>query len=106
MSWGTLGTVRPFSNFHPERDAIELQSALEKKGTVGSAFLGGNSHYLCITTLYPPDSDTLTVVRILTNRSNDQRQAIAKTFEAVAQKVMDLAQFNFRYSDLERLDRM
>lgn len=42
MSWGTLGTVRPFSNFHPERDAMELQSALEKKGSVASAFLGGN----------------------------------------------------------------
>lgn len=48
MSWGTLGTVRPFSNFHPERDAMELQSALEKKGSVASAFLGGTPHYPCI----------------------------------------------------------
>lgn len=48
MSWGTLGTVRPFSNFHPQRDAVELQSALEKKGSAASASLGGNSHYLCV----------------------------------------------------------
>ncbi|CAG11083.1 unnamed protein product, partial [Tetraodon nigroviridis] len=69
MSWGTLGTVRPFSNFHPERDALELQSALEKKGSV----------------------DTVTLVRILTNRSNAQRQLIAKTFEEVAQKSLEAA---------------
>lgn len=66
MSWGTLGTVRPFSNFHPERDAMELQSALEKK-------------------------DTATLVRILTNRSNAQRQIIAKTFTEVAQKGLEAA---------------
>lgn len=34
MSWGTLGTVRPFSNFHPERDVLEIQSAVERKGRV------------------------------------------------------------------------
>lgn len=98
MSWGTLGTVRPFSNFHPERDAMELQSALEKKGSVGSAFPGGNSYYLFIIpeflTVYSPDLDTVTLVRILTNRSNAQRQIIAKTFAEVAQKVIVLAQFN------------
>lgn len=32
MSWGTLGTVRPFPNFHPDRDVMEIQSALERKG--------------------------------------------------------------------------
>lgn len=98
MCWGTLGTVRPFSNFHPERDAMELLSALEKKGSVGSAFQGRNSYYLCIIpefqTLYSPDSDTGTLVKILTNRSNAQRQVIVKTFEDVAQKVIDLAQFS------------
>lgn len=86
MSWGTLGTVRPFSNFHPERDAVELLSALDKKGS-------GNSHYLQnnpeILTLNPTDSDTVTLVRILTNRSNAQRQVIAKTFGEIAQKVTD-----------------
>lgn len=98
MSWGTLGTVRPFSNFHPERDAMELQTALEKKGSVRSAFLGGNSHYLCIIpdflTLYSPDSDTVTLMGILTNRSNAQRQVIAKAFEEVTQKVIDLVELN------------
>lgn len=64
MWWGTMGTVRPFSNFHPERDVAELQEALEKK-------------------------DTVTLVRILTNRSNAQRQLISSTFEEVTQK--DLA---------------
>uniref|UniRef100_A0A674P1I5 Annexin n=1 Tax=Takifugu rubripes TaxID=31033 RepID=A0A674P1I5_TAKRU len=64
MSWGTLGTVRPFPNFHPERDAVELQAALEKK-------------------------DTVTLVRILTNRSNAQRQVLAKTFEDITQKDLE-----------------
>lgn len=61
MCWGTLGTVRPFSNFHQDRDAKEIQAALEKK-------------------------DAGTLVRILTNRSNAQRQVIAKTFEDITQK--------------------
>lgn len=64
MCWGTLGTVRPFSNFHPDRDAMEIQAALDKK-------------------------DTVTLVTILTNRSNDQRQVIASTFEELTHK--DLA---------------
>ncbi|TNM93020.1 hypothetical protein fugu_018422 [Takifugu bimaculatus] len=64
MSWGTLGTVRPFPNFHPERDAVELQAALEKK-------------------------DTVTLVRILTNRSNAQRQVLAQTFEDITQKDLE-----------------
>uniref|UniRef100_A0A3Q3JB35 Annexin n=1 Tax=Monopterus albus TaxID=43700 RepID=A0A3Q3JB35_MONAL len=61
MCWGTLGTVRPFSNFRPDRDFIELQAALEKK-------------------------DTVNLVRILTNRNNAQRQVIAKTFEDITHK--------------------
>ncbi|XP_026156028.1 annexin A2 [Mastacembelus armatus] len=64
MCWGTLGTVRPFSNFHPEQDVMEIQAALEKK-------------------------DSGTLVRILTNRNNAQRQEIAKLFEEKTQK--DLA---------------
>ncbi|CAN9504229.1 unnamed protein product [Ophioblennius macclurei] len=64
MSWGTLGTVRPFSNFHPDRDAAEIQAALENK-------------------------DVVTLVRILTNRSNAQRQTISQTFEELLHK--DLA---------------
>ncbi|XP_075867619.1 annexin A2 isoform X1 [Nelusetta ayraudi] len=61
MSWGTLGTVRPFPNFHPDRDVMEIQSALERK-------------------------DAVTLVRILTNRNNDQRQEIVKTFKEITQK--------------------
>ncbi|XP_071355716.1 annexin A2 isoform X2 [Trachinotus anak] len=61
MCWGTLGTVRPFSNFHPDRDVAEIQEALEKK-------------------------DAVTLVRILTNRSNDQRQVITSTFEEITHK--------------------
>lgn len=34
MSWGTLGTVRPFSNFHLDRDLMEVKTALERKGSV------------------------------------------------------------------------
>ncbi|KAI3358748.1 hypothetical protein L3Q82_015157 [Scortum barcoo] len=64
MCWGTLGTVRPFSNFHPDRDVAEIQAALETK-------------------------DAVTLVSILTNRNNAQRQVIAKTFEETTQK--DLA---------------
>lgn len=61
MCWGTLGTVRPFSNFQPDRDAIEIGNALERK-------------------------DTGTILRILTNRNNAQRQVIAKNFEELTHK--------------------
>uniref|UniRef100_A0A3Q0S0K9 Annexin A14 n=1 Tax=Amphilophus citrinellus TaxID=61819 RepID=A0A3Q0S0K9_AMPCI len=61
MCWGTLGTVRPFSNFHPDRDVMAIKAALENK-------------------------DTVTLVRILTNRSNAQRQVIAEAFKASTQK--------------------
>lgn len=44
-----------------------------------------------ILTLISTDSDTVTLVRILTNRSNAQRQALAKTFEEITQKVINLA---------------
>ncbi|XP_034400333.1 annexin A2 [Cyclopterus lumpus] len=64
MCWGTLGTVRPFPNFYPEQDVVKIQAALERK-------------------------DAVTLVRILTNRTNAQRQVIANTFEELTQK--DLA---------------
>lgn len=94
MCWGTLGTVRPFPNFHPERDAVVLQAALEKKG---SMFCFPFPFFLTIPlilTLISTDSDTVTLVRILTNRSNAQRQALAKTFEEITQKVINSAPFN------------
>ncbi|TNN31660.1 Annexin A2-A [Liparis tanakae] len=63
MCWGTLGTVRPFPNFHAERDVVEIQAALDSK-------------------------DVVTLVRILTNRTNAQRQAIADAFEELTQKAL------------------
>ncbi|XP_043995439.1 annexin A2 isoform X1 [Gambusia affinis] len=56
MWWGTLGTIRPFPNFHPDRDAADIQAALERK-------------------------DMTALVRILTNRNNAQRQAVAQSFQ-------------------------
>ncbi|KAL4646695.1 annexin A2-like [Arapaima gigas] len=61
MWWGTLGTIRPFPNFNPQKDACEVQAALEKK-------------------------DVNTLVRILTNRSNAQRQFIAQAYHSLAGK--------------------
>ncbi|XP_068603536.1 annexin A2 [Brachionichthys hirsutus] len=78
MCWGTLGTVRPFSNFHPDRDVLELQTALEKK-------------------------DSMTLVRILANRNNAQRQVIAKTFEEITQKNLVAGLKKALSGDLESL---
>lgn len=78
MFWGTLGTVRPFSNFNPEGDVTEIQAALEKK-------------------------DAVNLVRILTNRSNAQRQAIAKTFEETTKKDLPSALKKALSGDLEAL---
>ncbi|XP_010883428.2 annexin A2 [Esox lucius] len=63
MWWGTLGTVRPFPNFNAEKDARVIQNALESKG-----------------------SDLNTLVRILTNRNNAQRQSIAQSYHNLAKK--------------------
>ncbi|XP_010862305.1 annexin A2 isoform X1 [Esox lucius] len=63
MSWGTLGTIRPFFNFNAERDAQDIQAALEQKGTVSMS------------------NDAVTLVKILTNCDNAQRQIIAQTFK-------------------------
>ncbi|XP_061597076.1 annexin A2 [Cololabis saira] len=78
MSWGTLGTVRPFTNFQPERDVMEVQAALEKK-------------------------DTVTLVRILTNRNNAQRQVISRTFEEKSGKNLSVALKKSMSGDLEDL---
>ncbi|XP_028317263.1 annexin A2 [Gouania willdenowi] len=76
MWWGTLGTVRPFSNFNPDKDAMELQAALEKK-------------------------DVNTVVRILSNRNNAQRQVISQTFEELIHKDLQTALKKVLSGDLE-----
>lgn len=49
MWWGTLGTVRPFSNFNPEQDAMEIQAALEKKGASPSRLQVGLDGVLLTT---------------------------------------------------------
>ncbi|XP_077599461.1 annexin A2 isoform X2 [Stigmatopora nigra] len=66
MCWGTLGTVRPFSKFHPQNDVMRIHQALEKK-------------------------DVTTLVSVLTNRNNAQRRIIAETFiEATERDLVDL----------------
>ncbi|KAL2084540.1 hypothetical protein ACEWY4_020058 [Coilia grayii] len=61
MWWGTLGTVRPFPGFDADKDVRDIQIAVEKK-------------------------DVATLVRILTNRNNAQRQQIAESFHKASQK--------------------
>lgn len=61
MSWGTLGTLRPFPDFHADRDVLAIQTALEQK-------------------------DANTLVRILTNRSNAQRQQILQIYQSIKKK--------------------
>ncbi|XP_072572263.1 annexin A2 isoform X2 [Paramormyrops kingsleyae] len=63
MWWGTLGTVRPFPGFNPQKDAQEIKTALEKK-------------------------DGNTLVRILTNRTNAQRQLLARAYHNLTGKDM------------------
>ncbi|XP_069041063.1 annexin A2-like isoform X2 [Lepisosteus oculatus] len=58
MSWGTLGTIRPFPNFRPERDARQIAVAMANK-------------------------DVSSLVRVLTNRTNAQRQQIAEMYRGV-----------------------
>lgn len=90
MSWGTLGTVRPFSNFRADRDAAEIQSALERKGRrVSAARFRRTSRRP--SSRCAPHPDAVNLVRVLTNRSNAQRQLIADAFREMAQKVREEA---------------
>ncbi|KAL6467619.1 hypothetical protein MHYP_G00232960 [Metynnis hypsauchen] len=63
MWWGTLGTVRPFQPFHPDVDARQIYAALDNKAV-----------------------DVMTLIRILINRTNAQRQDIAVAYNDFAQK--------------------
>ncbi|XP_042202544.1 annexin A2-like [Callorhinchus milii] len=56
-AWGTLATVKPFSNFDEENDAQTLFKALNTKGV-----------------------DEATILNVLTNRTNEQRQSISRAF--------------------------
>uniref|UniRef100_A0A670K7Y3 Annexin n=1 Tax=Podarcis muralis TaxID=64176 RepID=A0A670K7Y3_PODMU len=55
--WGTLGTIRPHLNFEVEKDVHALLDAVSGKGV-----------------------EYVTVIDLLTNRSNEQRQQIAEEF--------------------------
>ncbi|XP_067281558.1 annexin A2 [Pseudorasbora parva] len=78
MWWGTLGSVRPFPNFRPERDAAILHTALEKK-------------------------DVSTIVGLLTNRSNAQRQTLARVYKSVSQKELHASLKKVLSGDLQSL---
>jgi len=78
MSWGTLGTMRPFSNFQADKDALEIQAALGKK-------------------------DAGTLVRILTNRNNAQRQLISQAYQTLSEKELGAAVKKALSGDLETL---
>ncbi|XP_013854938.1 annexin A2 [Austrofundulus limnaeus] len=78
MWWGTLGTIRAYPSFHPEQDVKEIQSALEKK-------------------------DAVTLVRILTNRTNVQRQVIASTFQEITDKDLSTTLKKVLSGDLQDL---
>ncbi|CAJ0967158.1 unnamed protein product [Ranitomeya imitator] len=62
-STSALGTVRPSTNFDAEKDAAALETAIKTKGV-----------------------DELTIINILTNRSNDQRQDIAFAYQRRTKK--------------------
>ncbi|KAG1935251.1 annexin A2 [Pimephales promelas] len=78
MWWGTLGSVRPFPNFRPERDVTILQAALEKK-------------------------DVSTIVRIITNRSNAQRQSLARVYKKASQMELQASLKKVLSGDLQSL---
>ncbi|MCJ8744812.1 hypothetical protein PDJAM_G00122860 [Pangasius djambal] len=68
MWWGTLGTVRPFLPFDPYLDARQIHAALDKK-----------------------NAEVITLVRILTSRTNAQRQSIASAYQSHTQKDLSTA---------------
>ncbi|XP_066498917.1 annexin A2 [Hoplias malabaricus] len=80
LNWGTLGSVRPFPEFTAEKDVVEFQDALEKK-------------------------DIQTVLRVLTGRSNAQRQTLAHTYQTKTQQDLNsiLKKVLSRREDVETL---
>ncbi|XP_051527684.1 annexin A2-like [Myxocyprinus asiaticus] len=78
MWWGTLGSIRPYPNFRPEKDVSHLQAALDKK-------------------------DLNTLVGIITNRSNAQRQSLARVYKTLTQKELDASLKKALSGDLQSL---
>ncbi|XP_036445478.1 annexin A2 [Colossoma macropomum] len=78
LCWGTLGSVRPFPDFQPERDVVDLQTAVDQK-------------------------DINTLVRILTNRSSAQRQTLTQDYQTHMQKELKAGLKKVLSGDLESL---
>ncbi|KAG7335374.1 hypothetical protein KOW79_001970 [Hemibagrus wyckioides] len=78
MNWGTIGSVRPFPVFQPEKEVSDLQAALEQK-------------------------DVSTLVRILTDRSNSQRLCLAETYRSVNHQDLSVRLKTVLNGDLEVL---
>uniref|UniRef100_A0AAY4EQD3 Annexin n=1 Tax=Denticeps clupeoides TaxID=299321 RepID=A0AAY4EQD3_9TELE len=78
MSWGTLGSLRPSPNFQAGRDVERIQDALAQK-------------------------DAGSLVRILTNRNNAQRQDIMRIFSSATQKDLKAELKTVVSGDLETL---
>ncbi|XP_031442040.1 annexin A2 [Clupea harengus] len=76
--WGTLGSVRPFPNFRPEKDIADIQSACQQK-------------------------DVTTLVRIMTNRDNAQRQSLAQNYLSTTSKELTADLKRALSGDLESL---
>ncbi|XP_056401679.1 annexin A9 isoform X2 [Hyla sarda] len=64
-AWGTLGTIKPLKNFEPEADVDRITEILTNKGNVQ------------------------TIVDIVTNLNNDQRQDLARLYKAELQKDLE-----------------
>ncbi|KAL2080213.1 hypothetical protein ACEWY4_024006 [Coilia grayii] len=78
MWWGTLGSVRPFPNFRPEKDIADIQTACQQ-------------------------NDMASLVRIITNRDNAQRQSLAKAYLSTTSKKLTADLKKALYGDVETL---
>ncbi|KAG9263836.1 annexin A2-like [Astyanax mexicanus] len=82
VQWPKWGIFCPdksfFNHFHPERDVAVIQAALDKK-------------------------DINTLVRILTNRSNAQRQVLAQIYQNLTKKDLKAGLKKVLSGDLEAL---
>ncbi|KAG8440291.1 hypothetical protein GDO86_006160 [Hymenochirus boettgeri] len=76
----TCGTVRPSTNFDAEKDATAIETAIKTKGV-----------------------DELTIINIITNRSNEQRQDIAFAYHRRAKKDLPSALKGALSGNLETL---
>ncbi|XP_063040951.1 annexin A2 isoform X2 [Engraulis encrasicolus] len=78
MWWGTLGSVRPFPNFRPDSDITEIQDACRR-------------------------NDVASLVRILPNRDNAQRQSLAEAYLTTTSKELSVDLKKALSGDVEKL---